>query len=360
MQAGTYISGAGHLGLIGWVLLGGVFMSVDDSERLEFTEVSLISAAEFNALGEASPDAVTELASVLTPDISDPPEILPSEDPAGEVTQPDPVSAPEADLEPDLSDIQIRPETDATDETPLLPDNPVEEALALLQPQEDEGVSDAERVAPVPSTLQEPDLKIDDIQRDAVTPAEDGRETPEDQTPTTVEDATTEIRTEANEGKGAPRTSQRPKPRPRRAVAAEENADTLADAVAGAVETALEAETEPAPRVVDAGPPLTAGEKDALRIAVQNCWNVGSLSSEALRTTVVIGVTMNEDGTPVRDSIRQLSTNGRTEVATRQAFEAGRRAIIRCGAPGFDLPQEKFAQWREIEITFNPDKMRIK
>jgi hypothetical protein len=28
---------------------------------------------------------------------------------------------------------------------------------------------------------------------------------------------------------------------------------------------------------------MTDGEKDALRVAVQQCWNVGSLSTDALR-----------------------------------------------------------------------------
>jgi len=36
------------------------------------------------------------------------------------------------------------------------------------------------------------------------------------------------------------------------------------------------------------------------------------------------------------------------------------RAIIRCGATGYDLPAEKFDQWDEIEMIFNPTNMRIK
>jgi len=38
-------------------------------------------------------------------------------------------------------------------------------------------------------------------------------------------------------------------------------------------------------------------------------------------------------------------------------FETARRAIIRCGADGFPLPVEKYGQWREIEMTFNPEGM---
>ncbi|NNK78019.1 MAG: energy transducer TonB, partial [Litoreibacter sp.] len=42
------------------------------------------------------------------------------------------------------------------------------------------------------------------------------------------------------------------------------------------------------------------------------------------------------------------------------AYEAARRALIRCGARGYNLPVDKFAQWQDVEITFNPERMRIK
>ena len=49
-----------------------------------------------------------------------------------------------------------------------------------------------------------------------------------------------------------------------------------------------------------------------------------------------------------------------SELTEAQAYEAARRAIIRCGAKGFDLPREKYDHWRDIKMTFNPEKMRIK
>ncbi|KGB80420.1 energy transducer TonB, partial [Rhodovulum sp. NI22] len=108
------------------------------------------------------------------------------------------------------------------------------------------------------------------------------------------------------------------------------------------------------------GPPMTQGEKDALRIAVGACWNVGSLSSEAMRTTVVVALSMAEDAKPKIDTISMKSFSGGSEAAARQTYESARRAIIRCGATGFDLPKEKYGQWRNIEMTFNPENMRIK
>ncbi len=132
--------------------------------------------------------------------------------------------------------------------------------------------------------------------------------------------------------------------------------DALEKALAGAAPAAPSTDAPAGP----AGPPLTSGEKDALRVAVSACWNTGSLSTDALRTTVVVTVEMSEDGRPRTDTIRMLTSQGGSGEAVRQAFEAARRAIIRCGANGFGLPVDKYDHWRDIEMTFNPEKMRIK
>ena len=81
-------------------------------------------------------------------------------------------------------------------------------------------------------------------------------------------------------------------------------------------------------------------------------------ATEAARTTVIVGLQMNQDGTPVIGSIRMLSASGGGDAAARQAFEAAKRAIIRCGSRGYDLPQEKYSQWQDIEMTFDPMRSR--
>ncbi len=97
-----------------------------------------------------------------------------------------------------------------------------------------------------------------------------------------------------------------------------------------------------------------------MALSVQRCWNVGELSSDALRVAVAVSIEMNRDATPVADSIRLVRHSGESELLARQAFDTARRAIIRCGVNGFDLPAEKYGQWREIEMTFDPSNMRIK
>ena len=126
--------------------------------------------------------------------------------------------------------------------------------------------------------------------------------------------------------------------------------DALAEALGQATET---------PSALS-GTPLSTGEKEALRVAVQECWAVGSLSSLALETTVVVAVSFTQDGKPVLSSIRQVDSEGGTSASVKQAFETARRAIIRCGARGFDLPSDEYDQWKDLEMTFDPKGIRIK
>ena len=58
--------------------------------------------------------------------------------------------------------------------------------------------------------------------------------------------------------------------------------------------------------------------------------------------------------------MRQVSVDGGTSGSQSIAFEAARRAILRCGASGYDLPADKYDQWREVEITFDPSGMRLR
>ena len=57
MNAGQYISGIGHVGLIGWLLVGDVFAPAP--EPFEVTEVAVISPEEYERIvGAQQPPAV--------------------------------------------------------------------------------------------------------------------------------------------------------------------------------------------------------------------------------------------------------------------------------------------------------------
>lgn len=367
---GVIISGAGHLGLILWALIGGFFQR-PDALPVEMTEVSLVSSEEFAAMLAAvpsgpQPEPAQPGIAAPEPVPQTPPEPRPEPEPVPEpepepAAQPEPVPSPPVEVPPEPAP----PLPVATD----LP--PVETPLLAARPRP----RPAERVAPVPTEPPPPEARPDPAPpTPAVTPepVPDAQVVQEPEEQTAPEEAGTEIATEANRPEPlAPAASVRPRSRPVAARPAPQQqvgtppqptgdvtADAVADAVAAAMTGVGGGAEQSAP--VPAGPPMTAGEKDALRVAVQRCWNVGSLSSDALRVTVTVAVSLGQDGVPNAGSISLLAFEGGPEAAARQAYEAARRAISRCGASGFPLPPEKYDQWRDIEMVFNPEQMRIK
>ncbi len=377
MNAGQVISGLGHLGLIGWAVFGGAFES--EPMPFEVTEVTAISAEDYAALtqGPRAPDAVANVDTPEPPAAGGAgPELSPQADAAPRRARPETSAPATPDAAPEVPQPAAPDEAEVEDAAPTL--QPPQEDVAMMVPEVSPRPKPrpAPRVAPEPVAPPDPDVRVDEVERRETAPDPDADTAQEQTEATAPEEAATEIVTEAEQSEtNAPARSVRPRSRPARPDPAPEpdppETETARDTPQepqvddSAVEQALaaamnsEAGGETAPETPQ-GPPLTSGEKDALRVAVQRCWNVGSLSSEALRTTVVVGVQMNEDATPVIPSIELLESVGGSGDAARQAFEAARRAIIRCGARGYDLPREKFGQWRDIEMTFNPEKMRIK
>jgi len=360
---------------MGWVVFGAWF----PSEPLPFQvqEVSVISTAEFALLSQqhTAPEIAPEPAALSAPQ-EEPvvPEVTTQSDAEPDTVVPEPIVPP--DPEPEVVE---RPEPEPTPlpvppapEPPSLPDV----ATLLPEPAEPQVAQPADRVAPVPIAPPAPDTTVDEIVQPEIAPDEGAETQQEVQEATAPEAASDRIVTEAEQqdepATAAPTQSLRPKTRPRRPAPPETPVETTTpdqpveqtteetnDAVADALAEALAGGGDviaPEP----SGPPLTSGEKDALRISVSSCWNVGSLSTEALGTTVVVGVSLSQEGKPDVGTIRMLSSTGGSSTAAKQAFEAARRAIIRCGAKGFQLPPEKYGQWRDIEMTFNPERMRIK
>ncbi len=366
MDKANYISGAGHIGLISWALFGGVFSA--DPLPFQITEVSVISGAEYAAM-IAAQDAPQSATEVALPQSPDPGEATPDVASAPDTTTNQ--SAPEQSQKPP-QDIPVPPTPPAppetvVEDTPPTPPSPPEDVAVLAPEVAEQAVPrPADRVAPEPVADLDAEAAPADTTQEAVTAEETGDAVEQEpQEATAPEAATTQIVTEAT---AAPARSIRPPanrpsaPAPAPTPAAQpaaptppaENTDA---AVNAALAEALGGTPEPS---APSGPPLSAGERDALRVAVSNCWNVGSLSTDALNTTVVVAVSLTEDGKPQTASIRMLSSSGGSAAAADQAFGAARRAIIRCGANGFDLPPEKYSQWRDIEMTFNPEGMRLK
>lgn len=357
MRRSLYASTAIHAAILLWVALGDGLFKDSPDPVFEVTGVTILSTAEFEALSNAP----TPIALEVTPP---PPPPRPDPEPA-------PAPAPEPDPEPQP---EPTPPGEVTDT--LAPPAPLSGTPDL--PEDDRPTPRAaDRIAPLPAPAPEPDVETaPEAVTQSTTPAPTA--TPVEAQPKTApEEATTEIVTEAETPSGGPlgptasiRPPTRPeRPRPVEAAAAPTPAlapapapepqpappaDPLAAAIASAVAEAVQTPTAPS------GPPLSAGAREGFRVAVSTCWNVGSLSNEAQRTTVVVGFDMSPDARPVDGTLRLISYDGGSQAAAQQAYEAARRAILRCGASGYNLPAESYDDWRQVELVFNPEGMRLR
>lgn len=368
VHTGHYISGAGHLALLAWLALGGVF----DSDPLPFeaTDVAIVTGAEYEALVAAAqpPQSVTEVAQPASPEVApDAPDVSAAPDSETDMEVPEPAVTPEAEAAPDVTEIApLPPPADVSDQAPVLDLPPAQIAVDTPEVSDTPVPEAADRIAPEAVAQPDPEATPDPVEQDALAEESTGEADQEPAEATAPQAAATEIVTEAEKPARAPEQSIRPPARrpdaPVRTAAPAptetQKPDRTEDAVNAALAEALSSAVE-TPEIPQ-GPPLSAGEKESLRVAVSSCWNVGSLSTDALGTTVVVTLSMSQDGKPVVPSINLASYSGGSESAARQAFEAARRAIIRCGARGYDLPVEKYGQWRNIEMTFNPERMRVK
>lgn len=368
MQIGTKISGAAHIGLIGLALFGGAFRS--EPLPFEVQEVSVISAEEFAALSGQSrvPDVAGEAETPPAPEPEPEPERPvarpdpePEPAPAPEPTPvPEPEPAPEPVAEPEPATTVV---VDPTPPAPQPEPDPVPEPVPLTSTPRPK-LRPVDRVAPTPIAPPPPEATPAPETTPAVTPDETAETSEREQEPTAPEEANDRTVTEADEVSEtatlAPTRTARPPVRPKRPERpARSNSEdavnaALAEALAGGDDAPAESAAQ---TTAPAGPPLTGGEREALRVAVSQCWNLGTSSSAAAATTVVVGVEMTKDAKPIVSTIRMLSYDGGDANAARHAFDAARRAIILCGSKGYDLPAEKYDHWREIEMTFNPERM---
>ncbi|MFZ1726839.1 MAG: cell envelope biogenesis protein TolA, partial [Albidovulum sp.] len=230
----------------------------------------------------------------------------------------------------------------------------------------------APRVAPVPSEAPAPDAAPSETVVTETTPETAAEPVPEMPTEATAPpEATTEIVTEATETQdkpesSAPLASTRPKTRPKKPdpapateTAAEPAVDNSIDALVAGVVTGAASETPtPGTGTAPLGAPMTSGEKDGLRVAVQRCWTIGAVSTDAMNTIVTVRVNMNLDGKPDVASIKMTGYDGGTENSAQIMFRAAKSAIVRCTGDGYPLPKEKYEIWKDLELVFDPNGMR--
>ncbi len=394
MNKGYIFSGAGHLGLILWALLGGWLFSAQSVPEIKVMDVSLVSGAELDAQASKAPkvDAAAPKPAAQPPAQADPaPAPAPKPQPA-----PRPAAQPAA--LPDTLPVADSPQPDPTP-PPVAP--PADQPQPVPQPKLDakpkprqvdkiadvpvDQVPDTPKVAdtpvPKPTDTPSPDVPVTPPKPEAA---------PEVAAPTVTPDAPPVT---DNAPQLAPTASKRPPARPKLAAvkppevtvpdttaadtaaadqakadtAAADKADKIAADQAAADQAAIEAAVAAAAQGTDSasgaapnGPPMTAGEIDGLRVAIKKCWNLSTVSSAAMQTTVTVQLRVLQDGTPDGASIRMTGFTGGSEATAKPLYEAAYRAIVRCGKDGFPLPADKYDTWKELELVFDPSGMRLR
>ncbi|MCR9068674.1 MAG: hypothetical protein NXH79_07490 [Rhodobacteraceae bacterium] len=364
MRRALYASGGVHAAIILWVAVGGTLTRPSEEIEFDVTGVTILSAAEFERMTAQDFPAP---AVVTAPPVPDLPEETPPP-PASEDTPPEVAVAPDPTPptpDPTPEAVEPAPQAEVTDTlAPLAPPSGAPD----LAPDDTPTPEEAPRVAPLPAATPEPDVETaPDVIEQASTP-DPAEAVVEEQQEAAPEAATTEIVTEAEEPSGGPLgpiASARPAPRPNRPAPVPAPADTpteaAVDPMAAAIADAVaDAQTQPDVPTSPGSPPISEAVRQGFMVAVRNCWNVGSLSTEAQGTTVAITFTMDRDGVPDAVSLRMTNASGGSDTAIQQAFEAGRRAILRCGINGYDLPPESYDRWQRVEIIFNPQGMRLR
>jgi hypothetical protein len=214
-------------------------------------------------------------------------------------------------------------------------------------------------VPPAPDAEVAPEV----AQATTQTESPDATPQPEVESTTSPEEAAPEIVTEAETPSGAPEISRRPQTRPQR-VAAAAPAEPAVDPVAAALAAAGATDTPaPAPTPVPtpglSGGQLSEGDKSGFLRQIGQCWNTGALSTGAQSTVIDMAFEMTPDGRPVAGSIRLDGYSGGNAADAETAFQAARRALLRCaGDAGYDLPQDQYAQWQRVVLTVDPTRMR--
>ena len=339
LDIGHTISGLGHAGLLGWLVLGGI--SQPALQPFKVREVAIISVQEFDKLvaAETQPklieDSVPPHVMTIEPDV---PDKLPAVDldvSKPEVPKTPQSTAPETITETDL--VAVLAPSDPSDF--LTEPKPPEPLVTTAAPQREDppATKTMPEIAPAPEIPPAPAPP-------SLAPQQ-----------MLIEEATSEMVIERKEPVStALARSLRPKLRPVNV------APIQVDTVVLALQEAM---SMPNPDVSETprsstGLPMTLGEQEALRLAVKPCWFVdpGSLSANIV---VTLAMQMTPDGKLVASSVRMINSIGGEGAALKKAEQAARGAVLRCSKKmGANLPPEKYEQWRNIELLFDPAEMR--
>lgn len=112
----------------------------------------------------------------------------------------------------------------------------------------------------------------------------------------------------------------------------------------------------PSPQVPVTADRLTTNEEDALRRQLAQCWNVPIGARDVEKIAVDIYIAVNPDRT-VKEAVVVDQARMNTDPFFRTIAESALRALYNPRCSPLALPPEKYQEWRDTLITFNPKDM---
>ena len=381
MDIGVKISGAAHAILIGIAIFGAPIFSSDEENPIQISEVSLISLEEFELLTKEN---MPVFQSEPEPEVQEPelePEVQEPE-PEPEVQEPEPEPEPEPELEvqepepePELEVQEPEPEPEVQEiinesDSDFIAPIADEDNLGELTPEFNENAAPkaAEIISDVSNEAPEEPADIgalEDTSFEKVNGADEEKLEIELNENTPAEESTTQIVTEAEEQKSdlVPSRTSKPKSRPKNLKTTKEIAikpklkpkevvEAEKDTTAESILESLKEKKEPEPFLN-----LTPAQKESVGNIIRNkmrlCWNPPVGVENGLTNVMILGLKFDIDGKLVESPVNLTPNSG---VGSLQAFEAARRAVIRC-SPYNELDPEIYDGWKELNLKFNPKNM---
>ena len=390
MDIGVKISGTAHAILISIAIFGAPIFSSDEENPIQISEVSLISLEEFELLTKEN---MPVFQSEPEPEVQEPepePEVQEPEpepevqepEPEPEVQEPEPepepeleVQEPEPEPEPELEVQEPEPEPEVQEiinesDSDLIAPIADEDNLGELTPEFNENAAPkaAEIISDVSNEAPEEPADIgalEDTSFEKVNGADEEKLEIELNENTPAEESTTQIVTEAEEQKSdlVPSRTSKPKSRPKNLKTTKEIAikpklkpkevvEAEKDTTAESILESLKEKKEPEPFLN-----LTPAQKESVGNIIRNkmrlCWNPPVGVENGLTNVMILGLKFDIDGKLVESPVNLTPNSG---VGSLQAFEAARRAVIRC-SPYNELDPEIYDGWKELNLKFNPKNM---
>ena len=183
MHIGHYISGSAHIGLLGWMLLGGVFQS--EQLPVDVSNVSVVSLSEYAdiVMTDRAPEAELQPQDLMQPETeADPLPERPSQEQAVEnIPQPELMVQPEETSRsaPQTPDPLLIPTPEVTEPTKLAAPQSNDAAFIVPRSAPAPRPQPDKRIAPKPVAPPPPDVAQEDQLRQAAAPSENPAAVPQ-------------------------------------------------------------------------------------------------------------------------------------------------------------------------------------